>query len=219
MSEEAPKPESKPKGFRFWLTVGEVVALLGLGLAGLSYWDNHRNREQAERQEAEKARTQSRSVFLMRGEADEDGERVMLEPTDPAQVVQTQRYLFPTAVLDRGKEIGAGRLQIDLVWFDDGLKESLKAARKAGAPLPKGEARLPVGVITTYVENGETRTDRSIYRVGYVAEPGLLGSVKLRLLGATLVRRGVTGDVQAAVDAAWRAEAPAADASAAKAAG
>ena len=211
MSEDAPKPESKRQGFRFWLTVGEVVAVLGLGLAGLNYWENHRDREQTERQEAEKARTQSRSVFLMRGEADKDGERVILEPSNPAQVVQTQRYLFPTAVLDHGKEIGAGRLQIDLVWFDDGLKTSLKAARKAGAPLPKGEARLPVGVITSYVENGETRTDQSIYRVGYVAEPGLLGAVKLKLLGATLVRRGVTGDVQAAVDAAWRAEAPAGD--------
>ena len=211
MSEDAPKPESKPKGFRFWITVGEVVALLGLGLAGLSYWDNHRSREQAQRQEAEKAKAQSRSVFLMRGEADEDGERVILEPSNPAQVVQTQRYLFPTAVLDRGKEIGAGRLQIDLVWFDDGLKDALKAARKAGAPLPKGEARLPVGVITSYVEDGETRTDRSIYRIGYTAEPGLLGAVKLNLLGATLVRRGVTGDLQVAVDAAWRAEAPAGD--------
>jgi len=219
MSEDPPKPESKPKGFRFWLTVGEVIAVLGLGLAGLSYWDNHRNREQVERQEAEKAKAQSRSVFVMRGEADEDGERVILEPTNPAQVVQTQRYLFPTAVLDRAKEIGAGRLQIDLVWFDDGLKAALKTARKAGAPLPRGEARLPVGVITSYVENGDTRTDQSIYRVGYVAEPGLLGTVKLKLLGATLVRRGVTGDLQTAVDAAWRAEAPAPHDVAAKAAG
>ncbi len=209
MPEDAPKPESKPRRFSFWITVGEVVAVLGLGLAGLNYWENHRDREQTERQEAEKARTQSRSVFVMRGEADKDGERVMLEPTNPAQVIQTQRYLFPTAVLDRGKEIGAGRLQIDLAWFEDGLKTSLKAARKTGAPLPKGEARLPVGVITSYVEDGETRTDRSIYRIGYTAEPGLLGAVKLRLLGATLVRRGVTGDLQAAVDAAWRAEAPA----------
>ena len=76
-----------------------------------------------------------------------------------------------------------------------------------------------MGVITSYVENGETRTDQSIYRVGYVAESGLLGAVKLRLLGATLVRRGVTGDVQAAVDSAWRAEAPAGDEGATKAAG
>jgi hypothetical protein len=45
----------------------------------------------------------------MRGEADEDGERVLLEPTDPVQVVQTQRYLFPTPVRDRSKEIGAGQ--------------------------------------------------------------------------------------------------------------
>jgi hypothetical protein len=209
MSEDPPKPEPRSKGFRFWLTVGEVVAVLGLGLAGLNFWESHRDRVQAERHEAEKARTQSRSVFLMRGSADEDGERVMLDPTNPGQVVQTQRYLFPTPVLDHGKEIGAGRLQIDLVWFDDGLKDALKAARKAGAPLPQGEARLPVGIVTTYVENGETRTDRSIYRVGYTASPGLLGAVKLKLVGATLVRRGVTGDMQAAVDAAWRAEAPA----------
>jgi hypothetical protein len=219
MSEDAPKPESKPRGFRFWLTVGEVVAVLGLGLAALNYWDSHREREQVQREEAEKARTQGRSVFLMRGEADEDGERVMLEPVDPGQVVQTQRYLFPAAVLDHAKEIGAGRLQIDLVWFEDGLKRALKAARKAGAPLPKGEAALPVGVITRYVEDGETRTDRSIYRIGYVAGPGLLGAVKLKLIGATLVRRNVGGDVQAAVEAAWRREAPAGDGGAAKSGG
>jgi len=206
MSQEAPKPEPRPQGRRFWLTVGEVVAVLGLGLAGLNYWENHRDREQALRQEAVKAQAQSRSVFLMRGEADDDGERVMLEPTDLTQVVQTQRYYFPTPVLDHGKEIGAGRLQIDRVWIDDGLKSALKAARKAGAPLPKGEARLPVGIVTTYVEEGETRTDQSIYRVGYVVQPGLLGTLKLKLVGVSLVRRDVKGDVQAAVDAAWRAE-------------
>ncbi|HEX8233726.1 MAG TPA: hypothetical protein VF559_10340 [Caulobacteraceae bacterium] len=211
MSQDALKPEPKPRTRRFWLTVGEVVAVLGLVLAGLGYWENHRDRQQAQRQEAQKAQAQTRSVFVMRAEADEDGERVLLEPTNPTQVVQTQRYLFPTPVLGHGKEIGAGRLQIDLAWFGDGLKQALKAAREAGAPLPKGEARLPVGVVTRYVENGETRTDQSIYRVGYLAEPGLFGAVKLKLLGATLVRRGVKGDVQAAVNAAWRAEAPASD--------
>src|SRR3954471_15438609 len=100
MSEGAPEPESKPKGRRFWLTVGEVVAVLGLGLAALSYWESHRDHEQSLRQEAEKTRAQSRSVFLMRGEADKGGKRVMLEPSNPAQVVQTQRYIFPAPVLD-----------------------------------------------------------------------------------------------------------------------
>jgi hypothetical protein len=208
MSEDAPKPESKPRARRFWLTVGEVVAVLGLVLAGLGYWENRRQAEQAQRQEAQKAQAQTRSVFVMRGQVDEDGERVLLQPTDPGQVVQTQRYFFPTPVRDRGKEIGAGQLQIDLAWFGDGLKGALKAAREAGAPLPEGEARLPVGVVTTYVENGQTRTDQSLYRVGYLAEPGLFSAVKLKLLGATLVRRNVKGDIQSAVNAAWRAEAP-----------
>lgn len=215
MSEDASKTETaeaKAQGRRFWLTVGEVVALLGLGLGGLSYWDSHRERVQTEaeaaRAEAKAEQAQKRSVFLMRGEADKKGERVLLNPTDAGQLVQTQRYLFPAAVLGHAKEIGAGQLQIDLVWFEDGLGEVLKAARKAGGALPEGEAALPVGVVTTYVENGESRTDQSLYRVGYVAESGLLGAVKLRLVGASLVRRGVTGDLQAAVERAWAAEAP-----------
>lgn len=211
VSSPEPQSESKKRGRRLWLTVGEVVAVLGLGLAGLNYWESHRDREQALRKEAETAKVQSRSVFVMRGEADEKGERVMLQPTDSDQVVQTQRYLFPAEVLDHAKEIGAGRLQIDLVWFDHGLARALKAARKAGADLPRGEAALPVGIVTTYVENGETRTDRSLYRVGYTAESGLIGAVKLRLIGASLIRRGVSGDVQAQVDAAWRAQHPKTD--------
>lgn len=210
MSEDPPKTPQKPakQGRRFWLTVGEVVAVLGLGLGALNYWEGHRDREQAEQQEAAKAAAARRSVFVMRGQASKKGERVMLEPTDAGQVVQTQRYLFPAEVLDHGKEIAAGQTQIDLVWFDEGLGKALKARRKDGAELPKGEATLPVGVVTTYVEDGETRTDQSLYRVGYRAESGLLGGVKLKLVGATLVRRAVKGDIQAAVEAAWRAEAP-----------
>ena len=40
-----------------------------------------------------------------------------------------------------------------------------------------------------------------------------------KLIGATLVRRNVGGDVQAAVEAAWRREAPAGDGGAAKSGG
>jgi hypothetical protein len=130
----------------------------------------------------------------------------MLEPLRSDQAIQGQRYYFPTPVLSRAREIQAGRPQIDLAWFDDGLKHALKAARKAGHSLPKGEAELPVAIVTTYVEDGEMRTDRSLYRLGYNAKGGLLGAVKLHLLGVSLVRRGVGEDVQAAVDAAWKAQ-------------
>jgi hypothetical protein len=212
MSENAPQPEPKPtpaaSGRRFWLTVGEVVAVAGLGLAALNYWESHRDREETLAQAARQAQAQKASVFVMRGEAEPEGKRVMLEPTSAAQVVQAQRYLFPAPVLDHAREIGAGRPQIDLVWFEGGLRGALKTARKAGAPYPKGEAMLPVGIVTTYIEAGETRTDQSVYRVGYLADPGMLGALKLQLTGAALVKRGVTGDLQAAVDAAWKAEGP-----------
>jgi hypothetical protein len=213
MSDETPKQPLAPtpapsSGRRFWLTVGEVVAVAGLGLAALNYWENHRDREETLAQAAKQAQQQKVSVFVMRAEADADGKRVMLEPTSAAQVVQTQRYVFPGAVLNHAREIGAGRPQIDLVWFEGGLRNALKAARKAGAPYPKGEAMLPVGIVTTYIEAGETHTDQSIYRVGYLADPGLLGALKLNLTGAALVKRGVTGDLQKAVDAAWAAEGP-----------
>lgn len=210
-------PPSEPKsstsapaasGRRFWLTVGEIVAVLGLGLAGLNYWENHRDREETLAQAAKQAQAQKVSVFVMRASADADGKRVMLEPTNAGQVVQSQRYLFPAPVLGHAREIGAGRTQIDLAWFEGGLRGALKAAHKDGAAYPVGEAMLPVGVMTTYVENGETHTDQSLYRVGYVADPGMLGALKLHLTGAALVRRGVAGDLQAAVDGAWKPPMP-----------
>jgi hypothetical protein len=208
VTHDAPHPEPAPRPRRFWLTVGEVVAVAGLALAALNYWDNRHDRAQAEREQAQARPRAKVPAFVMRGGVDEHGERVLLEPVDQGQVIQSQRYLFPSAVLDHAKEIGAGRPQVALAWFDDGLKRELKAARKAGAPLPQGEAALPIGVVTTYVEDGDLRTDRSLYRVGYAASPGLLGAVKLELQGVSLIRRGVTGDLQGAVDAQWRAERP-----------
>ena len=206
---QPPPPPGRPR--QFWLTVGEVVAVAGLLLAGLNYWENHRDREQSavEAQAEAKARAQAASVFVLRGAADADGARVMLEPVKAEQVIQTQRYVFPSPVLDHPMEIGAGKPQIDLKWFEKGLRRQLKAARKDGAPLPKGEAELPVGVATTYIEGGEQRTDRSLYRIGYVADGGFLGAVHIHLLGAALIRRGAGPDLQAEVDARWRTAAPA----------
>jgi hypothetical protein len=208
LTQDTPRPEPSPRPRRLWLTVGEAVAVAGLGLAALNYWDNRHDRVEAEQQRAQAKAPARASAFVMRGGADKDGERVLLEPVDQRQVIQSQRYLFPTAVLDHAREIGAGRPQVALAWFDDGLKRELKAARKDGARLPEGEAELPVGVVTTYVEDGEMRTDRSLYRVGYVARGGLLGAMKLELQGMSLLRRGVTGDLQGAVDAQWRADRP-----------
>jgi hypothetical protein len=101
-------------------------------------------------------------------------------------------------------EVTAARPQIDRVWFETGLK----AALNAGEGPKTGEGVLPVGLVTRYIEDGEERSDRSIYRVGYaVRKTGMLGGRSVVLLGLSLSQRGVEGDLQAAVDRAWAAEA------------
>jgi hypothetical protein len=82
-----------------------------------------------------------------------------------------------------------------------------KALRARGATARQG--RLPVGIVTVFIEDGETKTDRAIYLVGYSLHPRVLRSDKVELEGLSLVRRGLGEDVQAAVDALWTRQAPA----------
>jgi hypothetical protein len=62
---------------------------------------------------------------------------------------------------------------------------------------------VPVGVVTTYVEDGEMKTDRSVYAVAAILQGRLLRGSRLQLDGISLQRRGVGGDLKAAVEAAW----------------
>lgn len=188
---------------RLWLTIGEVVGVLALVVAGLNYWDSHRDRVSAEKAASHEA--QARRALVMTGEADPAGARVMLQPVNPAQVIQSQRYLFPHAVLAHAMEVSAARPQIDLDWIAPGLRGALDHGH---APAD-GEATLPVGVITTYIEDGETYTDTSIYRVGFAYRSHFLTGRKITLQGISLGHRGAGGDLQAEVDARWARTTPA----------
>ena len=133
----------------------------------------------------------------------DDGARLALQTLNPAQSVQSQRYLFPHAVLGHAMEVAAARPQIDLDWIAGGLRTRLADERKAGQAGADGEGELPVGVFTTYVEDGEVRTDQSLYRLGYSWRARLLGGPRLALQGLSLQRRSVPGDLRRAVEAAW----------------
>ena len=65
-----------------------------------------------------------------------------------------------------------------------------------------------MGIATTFIEDGQTKTDNALYQVGYSAHPRVLRSDKVELEGLSLIRRGVGGDIQAAVDAAWTRQNP-----------
>jgi hypothetical protein len=188
-----------------WLTLAETVGILALIVAALGWWDSHRERLQqdseraaAERVQAAQARREAlRSSFLLVGNLEGDGERIRLASAHPDQVIQTQTLVFPTAV--RGDPVETtGNPRIERGWLEAGLKK----AERDRKPGPGGERRVPVGVVTTYVEAGEMKTDRSIYAVAYSLQHRLLRGAAVRLEGVSLLRRGVAGNLQAAVDGA-----------------
>lgn len=215
-----PPSEEKPARSRVLkvsLRIGETVAVLGLVLAGLNYWDSRREKAAEERAEAAAERTaaqrQARAAALvLKGEADGEGARVYLSAADPDQIIQSQRYVFPRAVRERAREIGAGRPQLDRAWVEDGLKRERRALERAGLEPSAGEDRLPVGVVTTFIEEGVTRRDVSLYRLGYVVRPGMLGRSTVELQGVSMLRRLPTdadgAALQDEVDRLWAASRP-----------
>ena len=191
---------------RRWVTVGEAVGVAALVVALLGYLDAHRERTEAKVDRAQAQRVETaRAALVLTAQPTVDGSRLTLQPMRPGQAVQSQRYRFPAAVLDHEMEVAAAQPQIDRAWIGDGLIRALKAAGVA----PEGEGELPLGVETSYIEDGEARTDRSLYRLGYKVERGgLFGGPKVVLQGLSLVRRGVAGDLQPLVEAGWRRGAP-----------
>ena len=193
-------PAERKKRFRFWITLSELVGVLALGIAGLNYWDSHRQHADDTRREA--AAGAAHSALVLEADMEADGARLALRPANAAQVVQSQRYLFPYAVLGHAMEVSAARPQIDLDWIAGGLRAEIARARKAGSAGADGEGSIPVGVFTTYVEDGDVLTDASLYRLGYAWRGRLFGGPKLALQGISLVRRAVKGDLRQAVEVA-----------------
>jgi hypothetical protein len=204
MNDERPTRRRLP--FR-WLTLAETVGILALIIAGLGWWDNHRERVEqdsertvAERTAAVQAKREAlRSTFLLVGNLGDDGERIRVTSAHPDQVIQTQTLVFPAAV--RGDPVETtGNPRIDRSWLEDGLKKADRDRKESAGE----ERRVPVGIVTSYVEAGETKTDRSIYVVAYSLKSRLLRGATVKLEGISLLHRGVSGDLKAAVEAAWR---------------
>jgi hypothetical protein len=193
-----------------WLSLAEIVGVAALAIAALGWWDNHRERIQQDRERArserEHAQTEAenakekqqqaqqdalRHALLITGTPEGDGARLKLQATRGEQVIKTQTLAFPTEIKPDSVST-TGNPRIEARWIEDSLR---KVAKTGG--------RLPVAVETTFIEDGETRTDRAVYRVGYSFSGRLLGGPQLHLEGLSLARRGVTGDLQTAANSYW----------------
>jgi hypothetical protein len=191
------------------LTLAEVVGILAVLIAALGYWDSHRERVQSEREraaaekehQAEAKATAKKPVFLMSGQA-QGGDLIRLASVHPDQVIQTQAVSFPSDVRADAVQT-TGNPRIEAGWLEDGLEKAMKAR---GVKAERG--RVPVGVATTFIEDGQEKTDRSIYVVGYSLHPRMLRSARIELEGLSRLQSGVGGDLQKAVDATWERMAP-----------
>ena len=204
MGDSAPPP-GRRKGRLSWLTIGEAAGVLAVVIAGLSYWDAHREHAAADSQSAAEAR--AHAAFVMVGSADAKGRQIALRALQPNQAIQSQHFVFPADVLDHPVDIVAARPRIEADWIGPGLERALDRAHAKG----DGEGRLPVAVITTYAEGGDTLTDRSEYAIGYAWRSRFLLGRRIALQGISLIRRGLRGDPQAAVDRLWAKDRGAAD--------
>lgn len=190
-----------------WLTLAEVVGIAALSIAGLSYWDSHRERSQESRERAQaaserqaQAKAQAKTValkqsFLMTGTPDGAGDRVRLASVHPEQVIQTQTVWFPVAI--RGASVETtGNPRLEAGWIEAGLR---KAAGKSR------QGRVPVGVLTVFIEDGQIKSDHAVYQLGYSLHSRALRPDKVELEGLSVARRGVAGDLQKAADDLWAA--------------
>ena len=188
-------PAKRRQGF--WLTAGEIVGVLALVIAGLNYWDSHK--QHAEEAKRAQAQTQAAVAFVAVGEADADGKTVALRPLKNAQAIQSERYTFPKEVLDHPMDITADRPRIEVDWVAGGLRRALESVHAKGG----GSARMPVLIETTYVEDGDTRTDVSLYQLGFSWKSEFLSGRQIRLAGIALARRNPGADAQGLVEKRW----------------
>ena len=78
-----------------WLSLAEIVGLAALVIAGLGYWDTHRERTLTEKERAAEAQEKKaeakagalKLAFLMTGSPEADGARLRLASVHPEQVI------------------------------------------------------------------------------------------------------------------------------------
>jgi hypothetical protein len=193
--------ETSARQRRFWLTVGEAAAILAVIIAGLNYWDSHREHEAQARRDAAQARQSSLAATLVLvGEAQAGGRRLALKAVDPGEVIVSQSYILPREVADHAIEVTARAPGLEVSELAPGVIRQLSARHAPAA----GAGRLPMAIVTSYLADGEARQDRSLYVVGYAWRRRFMRGPEISLQGlAFRARLAPAADPQAAVERAW----------------
>lgn len=190
---------------RRWITLGEVLAVLAVGISGLTLYLNWSDKQDeradkiAERA-AESRKASSRAAVLVLNADSVKDDRIAIKATDPDQVIQSQSILFPRA-LGIAPVNTTGDPRIEAGWFDGALK---KARAKAKLPDDSvGDEQLPVAITTRFVVDGDAHEAVALYDIGYGIAGRWIAGHSLSLRGLSRVETLKSGSAQAAVDARW----------------
>ncbi|MBV8685174.1 MAG: hypothetical protein JOZ90_13765 [Alphaproteobacteria bacterium] len=202
MSKAEPTPEERREAAAIrwrWVTLGEVLAVIGVLISALALWNSYSERSAGEAERAAEKAEQasvSRTLLLKAGGG---GKRLALTAHDPDQAIQSQTLLFPSA-------FGLGAFdttepRIEAEWVERAVKKAHGKDAKV-----RGDARIPVAIVTRFVTDGKALTDTALYDVGYKESGGgLFGGSDVELRGLSLVERTGARQAQARLDAIWAA--------------
>ena len=192
MTQAPETPAARRRRLR-WLSFAEVIGAASLVIAGLSYWDTHRDRVTAET-----ARPAVPVPLLLTATASADKASLLLRPARPDAVIQTQQLIVPGVTEADSTDI-TGDPRIDVKQVERVIRTDVHKDRVAAPP------RLPVGLVTVYIEGGATRRDIAIYDIAYHMRGRLLQPYAIELRGIGFARRATPGDVNRLVQARWAA--------------
>jgi hypothetical protein len=201
MTDRRPRPEEDRKEAaairRRWITLGEILAVIGVLISGLALWNSWSERSATEKERAaEKARQASESRTLLL-KASGSGKGLALAAHDPDQAIQGQTLTFPSV-------FGLGAFdttepRIEAEWVKRAVRKAREKDGKAGS-----DARMPVAITTRFVVDGRSFTDTALYDVGYKESGGgLFEGSEVELKGLSLIGRTTAAKAQARLDALW----------------
>jgi hypothetical protein len=198
---DMPETPSQAKARRRrWLTLGEIIAVLALVISAASLWDAHQDRA-AKRAETAAVRPAPLVPLVLRATTDDSGETLKIT-ANRDRIIETQTISFPVAIATDAQDT-IGNPRIEAGWFADGLRRALnKAGARPDAAGKRARGRLPILVITHYLDDGVPHSDRALYDIGYGWRSRLIGSDVPVLEGITLVTRG-DARLQARLDTRW----------------
>jgi hypothetical protein len=204
MSEHGQTPDERKEAAairRRWITLGEVLAVIGVLISGLALWNSWSERSSAEKERAAEKAQQAKVSRVVVLKASGSRKGLALAAHDPDQAIQGQTLLFPSV-------FGLGAFdttepRIEAEWVKRAVKKAHDKDEKV-----RGDLRLPVAITTRFIADGRSFTDTALYDVGYrETDGGLFEGSEVELKGLSLIGRTTAATAQKRLDALWAARA------------